>query len=82
MGLWGAAQGIAFGLGGFGGTLMIDVARSVMATPEQAYALTFGVEASLFIASALLAMRLAPSISAATARAHPLSSLAGQLRNA
>lgn len=59
MGLWGAAQGIAFGLGGFGGTLMIDTARRLVAAPELAYALVFAVEASLFLLSALLAMRLA-----------------------
>ena len=58
MGLWGAAQGIAFGLGGFGGTVMIDVARAIVAKPETAYALVFAVEASMFLASAILALRI------------------------
>jgi BCD family chlorophyll transporter-like MFS transporter len=59
MGLWGAAQGIAFGLGGFGGTVMIDVARSLISSPSHAYALVFGFEAALFVTSAVLAAGLA-----------------------
>lgn len=84
MGLWGAAQGIAFGLGGFGGTLLIDLARAVFAAPGHAYALVFAIEASLFVASALLAIRIAPRVSVASSKphAHPLPGLAGQLSNA
>ncbi len=37
MGLWGAAQAIAFGLGGFAGTLASDVARFVIGSPVTAY---------------------------------------------
>ncbi|HRD75431.1 MAG TPA: BCD family MFS transporter [Hyphomicrobiaceae bacterium] len=58
MGLWGAAQGIAFGLGGFGGTVMIDVARGLVSSPSHAYALVFGIEAALFVTSAVLAFGL------------------------
>ena len=41
MGLWGAAQAIAFGLGGFLGTLASDVARALVTSPGAAYALRF-----------------------------------------
>ncbi len=58
MGLWGAAQGIAFGLGGFTGTLAIDVARLAIASPQIAYATVFAIEGLLFLAAAFLALRL------------------------
>ena len=58
MGLWGAAQAIAFGLGGFLGTVAIDVMRWVFATPEPAYAAVFGGEALLFFLAAGLALRV------------------------
>jgi BCD family chlorophyll transporter-like MFS transporter len=58
MGLWGAAQGIAFGLGGFGGTVAIDVARAVIPSTAHAYAVVFGMEAALFLASAWIATRI------------------------
>ena len=58
MGLWGAAQAIAFGIGGFLGTAAVDTARALIAAPEQAYASVFGVEALLFVAAAMLALRL------------------------
>ena len=56
MGLWGAAQAIAFGLGGFAGTLASDVARALVTNPGPAYALVFGGEAALFVASVGLAV--------------------------
>lgn len=59
MGLWGAAQAIAFGLGGFLGTVAIDVARWLLASPPLAYAVVFGAEAVLFLFAAGLAARLA-----------------------
>jgi BCD family chlorophyll transporter-like MFS transporter len=58
MGLWGAAQAIAFGIGGFVGTVALDVARWLLHDVPLAYATVFGVEAGLFVASALLAARL------------------------
>lgn len=61
MGLWGAAQAIAFGLGGFAGTLASDVARAFLGSPVDAYATVFALEALLFVASALLAARVHPS---------------------
>jgi BCD family chlorophyll transporter-like MFS transporter len=54
IGLWGASQAIAFGLGGFLGTVGVDLARTVLATPA-AYASVFAVEGLLFLVSAVLA---------------------------
>ena len=55
MGLFGAAQAIAFGIGGFGGTVLADVSRLAFGSPVMAYATVFAVEAFFFIAAALLA---------------------------
>ena len=46
MGLWGAAQAVAFGLGGFGATVLVDLAKLAVATPLAAYALVFVGEAA------------------------------------
>ncbi|MBS0253285.1 MAG: BCD family MFS transporter, partial [Proteobacteria bacterium] len=58
MGVWGAAQGIAFGLGGFMGTVAVDVARGLSGSAVTAYSVAFFLEALLFVASALLARGL------------------------
>ena len=55
MGLFGASQAIAFGIGGFAGTVLADVSRLVLGSPVMAYATVFAVEAFFFIAAALLA---------------------------
>lgn len=55
MGLWGAAQALAFGSGGLLGTVLSDLARLVIDSTAIAYALVFGLEALLFIVSARLA---------------------------
>jgi BCD family chlorophyll transporter-like MFS transporter len=55
MGLWGAAQGIAFGVGGFAGTVVLDGVRLVSTEPQTAFAAVFALEAALFIVSAVLA---------------------------
>jgi BCD family chlorophyll transporter-like MFS transporter len=56
MGLWGAAQAIAFGAGGLLGAAASDITRSFIATPGIAYGLVFLAEAGLFILAAKLAM--------------------------
>lgn len=61
MGLWGAAQAIAFGLGGFIGATASDLARHLMHVDGPAYALVFAGEALLFIAAALIAAKLEPA---------------------
>ena len=58
MGLWGAAQAIAFGLGGLAGTMLCDLGRLVFGQAAAAYSLVFILEALLFIASAVLAWRI------------------------
>ncbi len=55
MGLWGAAQAVAFGMGGFLGALGADVLRQVVETPVTAYTTVFLVEALLFLVAARLA---------------------------
>lgn len=57
MGLWGASQAIAFGLGGFLGAAASDVARQILGTPLAAYSSVFAVEALLFLVAAVLAVR-------------------------
>jgi BCD family chlorophyll transporter-like MFS transporter len=58
MGLWGAAQAIAFGLGGFLGTAASDLARHLLDSPGVAYAAVFAGEGALFVVAALLAARV------------------------
>jgi len=52
MGLWGAAQAIAFGLGGILGTAASDIAHWLMASSGLAYSSVFGFEAVMFALSA------------------------------
>jgi BCD family chlorophyll transporter-like MFS transporter len=58
MGLWGAAQAVAFGLGGLVGTAASDLAHWLLASPGVAYATVFAFEALLFIAAAALAAQV------------------------
>jgi len=58
MGLWGAAQALAFALGGVVGTGLADLARFVGASPLNAYAMVFVIEAAAFVVSAEMARRL------------------------
>ena len=58
MGLWGASQAIAFGLGGFLGAAAVDLARAVMDAPAPAFALVFAVEGLTFLVAAALALRV------------------------
>lgn len=58
MGIWGAAQAIAFGLGGFAGTVGVSIAQALTGNVPFSYALVFGLEACLFVLSALIALRI------------------------
>jgi MFS transporter, BCD family, chlorophyll transporter len=58
MGVWGAAQAIAFGLGGFAGTAGVSVTQAFTGNVPFSYALVFGIEACLFIVSAIIAVRI------------------------
>lgn len=55
MGLWGAAQALAFGAGGLLGTGASDLARAVLGAPAPAYAAVFVAEALVFLLAARLA---------------------------
>jgi MFS transporter, BCD family, chlorophyll transporter len=57
MGVFGASQALAFGSGGFFGTIAVDGLRHVMAEPSSAYLIVFGFEAVLFALSAAMALR-------------------------
>lgn len=61
MGLWGASQAIAFGLGGFLGAVAIDISRAVFADVSIAFSLVFAVEAAAFVLAAWLAVRVGQS---------------------
>jgi BCD family chlorophyll transporter-like MFS transporter len=57
MGLWGAAQAVAFGLGGLLGSAASDLARWLIGEVGPAYAAVFAAEALLFVVAAALAGR-------------------------
>jgi len=61
MGLWGAAQAVAFGLGGLAGTVAVDVARWALGSPVAAYALVFVGEAVMFVVATMIAVALSRS---------------------
>jgi BCD family chlorophyll transporter-like MFS transporter len=74
MGMWGAAQAIAFGLGGVAGTVLADLASHLLVEQATGYAAVLAVEGVLFLAAAALALRMirpagAPRIAAAPAYA-------------
>ena len=70
MGLWGAAQALAFGLGGLTGALASDLSRRWLALPGEAYAAVFALEGLLFVVAAGLALRVAMPGSPAAAAPH------------
>lgn len=72
MGVWGAAQAVAFGLGGLAGTAALDVARFALgAPPAVAYALVFAADALLFLWAAALAAKVGGRPDGAAASAPP-----------
>ncbi len=56
MGVWGAAQGIAFGLGGLISAISVDVLKATGMQPEPAYAIVFVEIAGLFVCAAALSL--------------------------
>jgi MFS transporter, BCD family, chlorophyll transporter len=58
MGLWGAAQAIAFGIGGFSGAAGLDAGRAYFGDTSTAFVTVFAVEAGLFVVAAWLARGL------------------------
>lgn len=71
MGLWGASQAIAFGLGGFSGAALLDLARAVLGSTSNAFILVFGLEALLFVGAAGLALGIGRDRGASRHSAHP-----------
>jgi MFS transporter, BCD family, chlorophyll transporter len=69
MGAWGAAQAIAFGLGGLLGAGTVDIARALTGSAGLAFQIAFAGQALLFLLAARIAWGLAP---AAGRRADPL----------
>ena len=58
MGVWGAAQAIAFGLGGLAGTGAVDLVRWASDSVVAAYGVVFCAQAALFLAAGWLAARM------------------------
>ena len=57
VGLWGASQAIAAGFGGLTGAALVDLARSLLPVAD-AFGAVFLFQATIFIASAALAVRI------------------------
>lgn len=55
MGVWGASQAIAFGIGGLTGAVLVDQLRAITGQDAAAFQFVFMAEAVLFIAAALVA---------------------------
>lgn len=77
MGLWGAAQAWAFGIGGLAGTAASDIARMLIGSTGAAYATVFALESMAFCVAAMLAERvgasgpqLRPAVPGALGQAH------------
>ena len=80
MGLWGAAQAIAFAAGGVLGTAAVDLARQFTTDPAFAYGLVFAVEAVVFLWAAAIAISLgreagAPATTGAVVELQPSFSM-------
>jgi MFS transporter, BCD family, chlorophyll transporter len=58
MGLWGAAQALAFGVGGLFGAAMVDIMSLMIGRGPHAYGVVFCIEAAMFIASGVLALQI------------------------
>jgi len=58
MGLWGAAQAVAFALGGVVGTCIVDAVRHFLGSPVIAFGVVFAAEALLFLLAANFAAQV------------------------
>ena len=61
MGVWGAAQALAFGLGGLTGAVAVDAGRALTGNLPETFMLVFGTEAALFLVAAGVSLRAAPT---------------------
>jgi BCD family chlorophyll transporter-like MFS transporter len=82
MGVWGAAQAIAFGLGGFSGTVAVDAMRAVTGDTALSFASVFAFEGVLFLLSALIALKITMPGAETEVRAQTTQGLQGGLQPA
>ncbi len=78
VGLWGAAQALAFGIGGLCGAAASDLARWLVGHAGTAYAAVFALESMLFVGAAVLAWqvaRLATPVGVRPASPQPVRSI-------
>ncbi|MCE2900621.1 MAG: BCD family MFS transporter [Gemmatimonas sp.] len=61
LGVFGAAQALAYAVGTMSGAAGVDFARTIFAAPVRGYLAVFGVQAVLFAGSAWMALRSASS---------------------
>jgi len=73
MGLWGASQAMAFGLGGLLGTAASDLAHFVSEAQGTAYAFVFGFESVMFVMAAACAVWVGRYDLQKALRRHPSS---------
>ncbi|MGY6551473.1 MAG: BCD family MFS transporter [Erythrobacter sp.] len=59
MGVWGASQAIAFGLGGLIGAVGVDIARRMFGDDGRAFQFVFALEGAAFVLAAILALGVA-----------------------
>jgi BCD family chlorophyll transporter-like MFS transporter len=58
LGVWGAAQAVAFAIGGLVGAMSLDLTRTVVETTQSAFVVVFVIEAVLFVVAGTIAVRL------------------------
>ncbi|MEO0435400.1 MAG: BCD family MFS transporter [Pseudomonadota bacterium] len=58
MGLWGAAQAMSFAIGGFLGTVAVDLSRLLISDVPSAYGIVFVAEGALFLFAAFVGLRI------------------------
>ncbi len=66
MGVWGAAQAIAFAVGGFVGAVGVDLGRTLSGSTPRAFLTVFVAEAAVFVVAAVLAARIDAPVAANT----------------
>jgi MFS transporter, BCD family, chlorophyll transporter len=64
LGVYGAAQAIAYGVGSLGGGVMSDITISMMGDAARGYVAVFSLEAVLFVVAAFMALASTPSVRA------------------
>jgi BCD family chlorophyll transporter-like MFS transporter len=63
LGVWGAAQAVAFAIGGMVGAMSLDLTRTVVETTQSAFVVVFVIEALLFVVAAMIGLRLTGKLS-------------------